>query len=209
MKRANRTIKPLLMVVFLTISLLAGSSKSVRLNYSIDDSSKLILSGTSNVSDYQCDCNELIQTEKEVLFEVCNDTFTFTNALLELKTKSFDCGLGIITGEMHSALKAKRHPKITVQLLSVDLSNNTNFLADQNKSYTTSGKAKITIAGNSKVVNLIIKAKKLSNQQYHFSGTKHLKMTDFNIVPPTPAMGLIRVANEVEIELDLKARTLL
>jgi hypothetical protein len=182
------------------------TSKS-QINYFIENTSHIFLSGTSNVMDYSCDCDELVQAG-EVFFieQLSENKATFKNAIVKLKTKSFDCGNSLITGEMHSALQAKKHAYISIELKEIEIPNPATFLVKKNQWYLANGKADITIAGKTRRVDLVIKQQRISENEFRFGGTKSLKMTDFDIDPPTPAMGLIQVANEVEIKLDLKAK---
>lgn len=179
------------------------------INYKIQKPSHIYLSGTSNVADYRCDCDELVQSDNAFYVEKVDDQkMVFKNAVVKLKTKSFDCGNMLITGEMHDALQAKEQPYITIELKEMDIPEPKSFLALKNKCYYSNGKADITIAGKKRTVDLLIKHQKVNETTYRFGGTKKLKMTDFSITPPMPAMGLIQVDNGVEIELDLNAKTL-
>ena len=193
-------------LLFCTLVAATFSSKS-QINYVIEKTSHIFLSGTSNVMDYSCDCDELVQTGNVFFVEHINENkATFKNAIVKLKTKSFDCGNGLITGEMHDALQAKSHPYIFVELKEMEILNPTTFLEKRGVWQQSNGKADITIAGKTRRVDLVIKHQRVSDNEFRFGGTKSLKMTDFDIDPPTPAMGLIKVGNAVEIRLDLKAK---
>ncbi len=195
-----------LALLFLTLVAATVASNS-QINYYIEKTSHIFLSGTSNVMDYSCDCDELVQAGDVFFVEhLSENKATFKNAIVKLKTKSFDCGNSLITGEMHSALQAKKHPYISIELKEIEIPNPATFLVNKNQWYLANGKADITIAGKTRRVDLVIKQQRISDNEFRFGGTKSLKMTDFDIKPPTPAMGLIQVANEVEIKLDLKAK---
>lgn len=207
MKKKRLLIYPMLALMATVLIAAASTQWSLRVNYFIEKSSQLILSGTSNVADYSCECDDLLQIGDAFFMEQATEKkLTFTNATLKLKTKGFDCGNSLITGEMHSTLQATSSPYIYVNLAEIDIPNPATFLKTKNKWYQSNGKAYITIAGKKKLVSLVIKSQRTGDNTYKFGGTKNLLMTDFDIDPPRPAMGLIRVANEVKIELDLKAK---
>lgn len=207
MKKHTLTYK-LVMLAIVAVFLTAAVGKVNRqIAFFIEKTSELTLSGTSNVADYSCNCDDLLQTADALIIEEAKDSkLVFKNATLKLKTKGFDCGNSLITGEMHSALQAKTSPYIYVNLVEIDIPDPTTFLKTKNKWYQSNGMAYITIAGKKKLVSLLIKSQRTGDNTYRFGGTKNLLMTDFEIDPPKPTMGLIRVANEVKIELDLRAR---
>jgi hypothetical protein len=66
---------------------------------------------------------------------------------------------------------------------------------------------KITIAGKSRSEVLYVKAKKINDTNYRFKGQKNLKMSDFNLTPPSTLLDLIRVEDGISIHLDLFIET--
>lgn len=39
---------------------------------------------------------------------------------------------------------------------------------------------------------------------YTLSGSKQMKLSDFNLVPPTKFLGLVKVKNEITINFEIK-----
>jgi hypothetical protein len=48
-----------------------------------------------------------------------------------------------------------------------------------------------------------VQAKQISDNKYRFKSSKTLSMDDFQLDPPSPMLGLVKVHDHFEIELDL------
>ncbi|OWY24393.1 YceI family protein [Sphingobacteriales bacterium UPWRP_1] len=94
---------------------------------------------------------------------------------------------------IYNALKAKSNPKITFQLTKVNSISGT--LAD----LTAVVSGNLTIAGTTKAVDLTVKGKQKANGAIEFSGSKKLKMTTFNVKPPTFMFGAMKTGDDVTI----------
>ena len=53
-----------------------------------------------------------------------------------------------------------------------------------------------------------IQAKKIDGLQFRFKSTKSLKMTDYGMAPPRPMLGLIKVKDQIVLDLDLTVSVL-
>ncbi|MCB0661695.1 MAG: YceI family protein [Saprospiraceae bacterium] len=189
--------------LMLIVILSSGLTMLRNINYSIDPSSKLSLEGTSNVTDFSCDCKQSFPGD-EVYFEedLENGTLTFQGAQLNVKTKNLDCGNHGMNKDMYNTLMADKYPYISIQLLSATLPKTTSL---QDSRYWTSLNTRValTIAGHKKVMPLVVEAKKLSDGKYHFKACQMIRMTDFGIDPPKPFFGMIKVSDEITINMNL------
>lgn len=57
----------------------------------------------------------------------------------------------------------------------------------------------LNVAGTTKSIDLVVKGELLPNGAILFEGMKALKMTDFNVKPPTALLGVLKTGNEVFI----------
>lgn len=173
----------------------------------IEDQSELKLSGSSNVNKFTCEC-ECYSESTEHSFSLYNSNpkaVTFDNTTLKLETAGMDCGHRGINRDLYELLKVKEHPFITIELLSANqLSPESLTIAEG--WVPISANTAITIAGVCREVTMNISAKKLSDKRYRFSGSKDLYMSDFKLTPPKHLLGLIKVDEEIEIQLDLYIR---
>ncbi len=59
------------------------------------------------------------------------------------------------------------------------------------------------MAGTSKPVELEATGKMLANGDFQLSFSKKLKMTDFNMKPPTAVLGTIKVGDEITLNFNM------
>jgi polyisoprenoid-binding protein YceI len=93
---------------------------------------------------------------------------------------------------MCKALQTEKYPSITFIGTKVTPVLSSSFNAE----------GKLTIAGTTKTVNLTVARKKNSNGDWVFTGTKALKMTDFNVEPPVLLLGTLKTADDITITFE-------
>jgi polyisoprenoid-binding protein YceI len=74
----------------------------------------------------------------------------------------------------------------------------------QGNNYQIKAYGKLQIAGVTKDVMLLANAVQNSDKTINCSGTEKLKMSDYGIKPPTFMLGALKVADEVNINFNLK-----
>lgn len=178
------------------------SSISSKISYSIRENSSLTLAGSSNVNKFECTTYDnfsngfiFIQPEED------GNYVKFTNAVLSIDIKSFDCKNPILNKDFYNTLNARETPTIEVELLNavsitrgkILQSNNGKFKAD----------VAISLNGTSKADQLIISWEKVGHNLYRFIGEKKLLMSDFDIETPVAALGFIKVHDDILISFDL------
>ena len=173
------------------------------LSYSIDPGSNLTIAGTSNVNSFSCLCNETF-LKRTVKLSTSEDAMTlkFSNAILKLPTKSMDCANSRMNSDLCDALKADQYPYIVIELHEVNLRSAAAKSAKGDWTDVTA-MASLTITNVCKPLIMDVKVRKIGADKYRFTCSKDLKMTDFKVDPPTALFGLIKVHNEIKINLDL------
>lgn len=174
----------------------------LRISYTIQEQSSLTLSGSSNVNKFECTTynnftngNIYIQSDKK------GRSVNFTNALLHIDVKSFDCQNPLLNRDLYHTLNAKKSPYIDVELHQALPISESKLL----KAYSGKFKADVTITlnGISKADHIIVLWHKVGPDLYRFTGTKELLISDFGIKKPVTALGLIRVDDDIKIDFDL------
>jgi polyisoprenoid-binding protein YceI len=69
--------------------------------------------------------------------------------------------------------------------------------------YSIVAAGNLTIAGVSKPVELTVVAKVLPGGDLEFSGSKTMRMTMFNVDPPTAMWGVVKAGDEITIAFTL------
>ncbi len=163
--------------------------------YAIDNSSWTAISGTTNVNSFEClspeiRSNGIVMTD----FGSGNGRINFSDASLVMDVNSFDCRNPLVTRDMSRALGGNR-ARIYITLLDAELvegnlsSSAGNFIAN----------AVISLNDRSNMVELAIEWHRSEKMEYHFEGVAELSMTDFDITPPSPALGMIRVDDKITV----------
>jgi polyisoprenoid-binding protein YceI len=67
--------------------------------------------------------------------------------------------------------------------------------------------ATITINGNCQTMNFPIQWVRISGTDIRFVGSQNINMTDFDIKPPSPAFGLVKVNDLITINFHLIVQT--
>ena len=132
------------------------------------------------------------------------DTISFDETLdiqfleIEIPVKGIRSDKGyVMNNKMHQALKIKEFPTITFKmkaLKNVEIQANYQDILLEGSLVIGGKEAPLTIAANS-----IIK----TNGTIAVCGSKVLKMSDFEITPPTALMGVVKTDDEIVIEFHL------
>jgi len=156
--------------------------------------SKMIIRGTSSLHPWQCTVE---QVSGQMKGELVNGSLKAINSLVFNAPVSFIRSVKE-NGEyydknmdknIYKALDATKHSNITFTL--------SRLISTKPSGVEVSGI--LRIAGSSKEINLTAKATSVANGII-FEGKVPVKMTDYNVEPPTALFGTIKTGNEVTIE---------
>jgi polyisoprenoid-binding protein YceI len=115
-----------------------------------------------------------------------------------IPSKSLKSGHKVMDKNTYKALKANEFANI-----SFVLSNAVVMQTDAN-TYQIKCSGKLTIAGTTHETDLIANGKwHAADNSLVFTGTKKMKMTDYNVTPPTVMMGTIKTGDEITITYHL------
>ena len=177
----------------------AGIKNNSLIEYSVNKSSWLSLSGTTNVNSFECMSNSGI-SDNYLMVETNHNTekINFTNACLLIDIVSFDCKNQLISRDMHKALGGAPNSNIEVRLLDAFPGSEKM----ESSKGTITANVLITINGKSQTKGLNICWFRGERFEYHFTGTTELSMSEFEIEPPSPAFGLVRVNDKITINFN-------
>ncbi|QLH33054.1 MAG: YceI family protein [Cyclobacteriaceae bacterium] len=117
---------------------------------------------------------------------------TKVNAIVvTIPAESLKSGKGAMDKNAYNALKTDKNKDIKFQLTSAILNGN-NIVAQ----------GTLTIAGNSKPTELAVTGKPVAGA-IHFQGSKKIKMTEFNVEPPSFMFGSVKTGDEITITFDI------
>jgi hypothetical protein len=192
----------------LFVFLMAFCPKSSnKIYYSIHPNSKLFISGTTNVNTFQCNCTEPLAKGSFTLKELESNQgiFKCNDAWIKVKTESFDCRNRLMNRDLYKAMKSTQYPFISIQLIEISQYSVQKF---NKKGEWLDFKAKVivTLTHVSKTLQIEVRGQHFAPNQFHFLAKTDLRMTDFDITPPTAGLGLIKVRDKITVNLDIYAK---
>ena len=149
------------------------------------DKSTMEITGTSSLHDWEMVVNEFSvggnMTDTQV-----------QNLKVTIKSKSMESGKSIMDSKAYDAVEADDYPEIIFTAKSLQISGS-----------KITGKGNLTIAGESREIDLNAQIIKNGASEMQLKGSVPLKMTDFDIEPPTAMFGTLKTGDEVVINYDI------
>ncbi len=179
--------------------------KSADRNFRISRNSSLKLEGQTNINGFTCDCNEVFQPQS-LSFEVPDASglvANFKQTNLNISVENLDCGNKLMNKDLQKALNAETYPFITIELLQIK-QDHCNRLTEMKDWIKIKALIRLNINGCSQDYWLDITTKKLDDNRFRFIGSKKFFMSSFGVTPPTAMMGMVKVEDEIRINLDLE-----
>lgn len=173
----------------------------------IQPQSMLQIQGKTNVNSFNCYCtppSSIVSFTAEGSSET--QKIQFKKAELTVLTKSLDCRNKLMNRDMYHTLKAEHFPTITLILAQVVIP-----LQNINARWKLEGmlvtEAYLILAGMKRKIDLLVTISQPLNNIYRFTAKKNLLLTDFGLTPPTVLLGMVKVKNEIVLEIDVYLST--
>ncbi|MBZ9728089.1 YceI family protein [Salegentibacter sp. JZCK2] len=161
-------------------------------NFRMDDSSEIIVEGTSNIHDW-----EMKATSKQGGATITTEDGKLTgisSLQVTVPAESLESGKGAMDKNTYKALNTKQHKNIEFKLDEVK-----KIEARDSNSYKVTGLATLQISGVSKQVPVEFTAK-LNGNKLEINGEESLNMTHYKVDPPTAMFGTITTGEDVTIK---------
>ncbi len=153
--------------------------------------------GTSSLHDWEIKSNK--GKVEGVLVLGPNYKITGVSGLrFTVVSETLKSGHNMMDNNTYKALKTNTHENISFVLTSA------NITQIDASTYQLKGIGNMTIAGTTRETDLVAVCKVNSDGTFTWSGSKDIKMTDFNIKPPTAIMGTVKTGNDISIAYNLK-----
>lgn len=172
--------------------LLASGSLMAQDNYTLANYN-VTINGTSNLHAW----NESVQHVNGKGDVIKDDGKSFTlqafSILMEVKSIKSTEG-SIMDNKTYKALKSDKYPEITFRLADpiADVPHGAN-------GYTVNAKGSLTIAGVTRQIVMPVKVTINGDNKLVVDGSQRVKMTDYNVQPPTAMFGMLKVGDEITI----------
>ena len=193
-----------LLTVLLLLGLLGallGMPATAQAQYTVEGASHFWIDGTSTVNTFTCAASEVAGsgTVDETAMSVARQADF--RAEVVIPVRSFDCGVRQMNRDLYEALKGRAYPAVRFALRHAEV------LPSAAASEWTPVKVRgtLTLAGAQRPVTVTARGQRLGNGRVRIQGRHALRMTDFNIDPPSGLLGLVRAHDDIVVRFDLIA----
>ena len=169
------------------------------ISYTIGAGSELNITGTSNISKFCCNSQQTFPPGDLEYEWVTDSRIKINNARLVIDANDLDCGHKPVTRDFKRTLLVEQHPQIIFDLHELALRKD---LAAQHSEWNWAvADTEITLAGctNHKFLNVQYQIK--PDNQIELRAFARLCVSDFGLDSPKPMLGLIKVEDEVDVEI--------
>ena len=156
------------------------------------------LTGTSTLHDWEMKAANG-KSEATFIVDANGNVTSLTRLNFTLPAKSLKSKSSMMDNNTYKALDANSNPNITFVLSKATVTPKGNNI------YVLNCTGKLTIAGTTKETDLLATGKyNPADKSFTVSGSEKMKMTDYNVKPPTVIMGTIKTGNDIAIAYNLK-----
>lgn len=172
------------------------NSETAFSEYKLDTgSSTFVINGTSSLHDWEMVSNSLQGAIALIKSNATSIDVKDINVTVSVRT--FESGNRVMNKKCYAALKDESHPNIIYRFKSLE-----SIQSTANNSFKATLIGQLTIAGVTKTVKIAVKL--ITNgHKVSITGEKALKMSDFDVTPPTALLGTLKTGNDITIEFNL------
>ena len=185
------------------LMLLGVVAVSAQVRYQASPGSKVKIDGTSTIHDWTVEGGVIggfIEFESDSVIDPAKATTGEVKAKVEVSfpVRTLQSGKKPMNDIMYDTMKVKDHTAIKYVMKEMKAQERK---AGEPLKFDTKGD--LTVAGVTKPIDMVVTLEPQGNK-LKATGSKQLKMTDFGMKPPAPAvgLGLIKTADEVTVTFE-------
>ncbi len=164
--------------------------------YTVAKDHSITIHGTSNLHDWT-ETAGIVTGNFNITWN--NDgTFDIDAASLKIDVRSIKSDHSAMDNNTYDALKANENPEILF-ILSTPVKN----IQTKSGETTIFIKGNLSIAGVMKNVGLAVKVLIPAYRRLKFEGSQLIKLSDYNIDPPTALFGALKTGNEIKVDFKI------
>jgi hypothetical protein len=193
--KTTKTITQFLTILF--ISIMSTAAVNAQAKFSAKTLA-VKLEGTSTLHDWQMNAEN--QAHSEAVFTLSGDKVTgISNLNFVLPATSLKSDHKAMDKNTYKALKTDKNPTINFAMTSGTIAH-----AGGNN-YNIKAIGKLTIAGSTRETEVYATGTyNPADKSFTINGTKKMKMTDFDVKPPTVMLGTIKTGNDITVTYNAK-----
>ncbi len=180
-------------IIVSTLAVEAGWSQET---YSfVDDQTEIKLSGSTNIQSW--DAETKIGETDIILQEFTDTSLDFERFYFTIPVEAIDSGNSRETSSIHEYLRKEDHPEISYELSEI------KSFEENNSQYVVEAAGDLSVAGVTQNIVLSATMQKTSDSTFRIIGEYEMKMTDFDIDPPTAFLGAVRARDELKVNYEV------
>lgn len=172
---------------------------SIQTTWVVESGSRLVIDGSSNVNTFSCAVMKYLQCDTLRMFpEGKTRRLRFKQCTIHIDVGQIDCRHRFITSDLRKTLKYPEFEYMKIHFVSLD--DPFPIKASQR----IRGVVDIELAGSTKRIDLWFDVShQASGKLLHLSGQKELLFSDFKLEPPKKMAGMIKINEELKVNVDL------
>lgn len=180
-----------LWIMFIAVGLFSNVNIMAQ-TFKVDNqNSTLTILGTSSLHDWEITAE---QQEGSIKVE-SSENFAILDLVMSFDVEKLSSGKSGMDKNTRKALNYKNYPTIDFKLKSI------KSITKNSTGYDVVVLGNLTIAGTTKTIQLDFDLVQ-SNNSIKLTGEKALKMTTFNVEPPTALLGTITTGDDITIKFN-------
>jgi hypothetical protein len=200
--------KTVLLIFFLIHFNTAGvprqvTSSAEKIKWVINENSNLCVNGSTNINKFSCDILSYDKPDTLLLSKVKTNIEVPLTGTINLSVQSFDCHKKMMTRDLRKTLKQKQFPKLNISFLSLN-----KFPELTSKPEYITGIVDIGLAGVIKRYRVEYRASVDAENVIHLLGTRDVRFSDFNLIPPKKLGGIIQINDKLNVAFHLKMKSI-
>lgn len=162
----------------------------------------LTIEGTSTIRSWSCDAvGYTVTPDPPTGFEegVLRGEKALNTVTLTFPVEAIECGNGKMNEHLRKALKLDDHPRITYWLSTYEI-------RQAEAGMVVEADGRLQIAGFERPVTMDVQVQEDADGAIRVTGEQVIRMTDFDVEPPTLMFGTLKVGDEVVVKFDMPLR---
>lgn len=172
--------------------------------YTLSQSSRLWLSGTSTLNAFECQAKKL-RLDHGVDHVIEGSGFTMPGVSLVVPINNLDCDNRRMNKDLRAALQADAFPDIRLDVFRIEMPWDVSDDAERNGRPRLILYGTMSLAGTSQEMTIRLTSWLDDMKRLHGQGSLEVRMTDFGIDPPTALFGLVKAHDDILIRFHLTA----
>ena len=173
--------------LLLALAATAAAAQPVRLT-----AGTITIEGTSNVHGWTCTTTQL--TGSGDAAGAATGLTGFSALTVTVPVARIECRNGTMNTKLREALAT---PNVQFVL------SNATVGAARNNRFTVNANGRLTIAGQTRNVQVTAQGQALPNNRFRFTGSVPVTMSQYGVRPPTAMAGTMRVRDNVTVRFDV------